>query len=151
MAVFIKGSRRKHLVFMAKRISQEQIAKELGVSQPLVSLVLNGRRENVSDESYKMIWAMAVKQGYVPRGGMQPIHAPDVQHSYVGVVMRSGMAPAGQNNTFGHVNHGLFKALQHLNISTAFLGGEGELDEKRLFDFDEPTRSVAGNCRFRRG
>jgi LacI family transcriptional regulator len=119
---------------MAKRISQDQIAKELGVSQSLVSLVLNGRREGVADESYKMIWAAALKQGYVPRGGMQPIHAPDVQHSYVGVVMRSGLALAAQNNTFSHVSHGLFTALQHLNISLAFLGGEGDLDETRLFE-----------------
>ena len=119
---------------MAKRISQEQIAKELGVSQSLVSLVLNGRREGVAEESYKMIWATAIKQGYVPRGGMQPIHAPNVQHSYVGVVMRAGLALSAQSNTFSHVNHGLFTALQHLNISVAFLGGEGDLDETRLFE-----------------
>lgn len=118
---------------MARRVSQSQIAKELGVSQSLVSLVLNGRREGVAEESYNLIWETAVKQGYVPRG-MSPIHAPDVQHSYVGVVTRAGQNLAAQNNTFSHVRQGLFSALQDANISLAFLGAEGELDEKKLFE-----------------
>ncbi len=118
---------------MTKRVSQIQIAKELGVSQSLVSLVLNGRREGVAEESYKLIWETAVKQGYVPRG-MQPIHAPDAQHSYVGVVTRAGQNLAAQNNTFSHVRQGMFSALQHENISLAFLGAEGDLDESKLFE-----------------
>jgi LacI family transcriptional regulator len=119
--------------FMSRRVSQSQIAKELGVSQSLVSLVLNGRREGVAEESYKLIWETAVKQGYVPRG-MQPEHAPDVQHSYVGVVTRAGQNLAAQNNTFLHVRQGLFSALQNANISLAFLGAEGDLDEKKLLE-----------------
>ena len=117
---------------MAKRISQSQIAKELGVSQSLVSLVLNGRREGVAEESYKRIWSLAVKQGYAPRG-MQLVHAPDIQHGYIGLVMRSGLDLAAQSNTFSHVRQGLFSVLQHSNISMAFLGGEGDLDEQELF------------------
>lgn len=118
---------------MARRVSQSQIAKELGVSQSLVSLVLNGRREGVAEESYNRIWETAVKQGYIPRG-MQPVHAPDAQHSYVGVVTRAGQSLAAQNNTFIHVRQGLFAALQSANISLAFLGAEGDLDEKKLFE-----------------
>jgi LacI family transcriptional regulator len=118
---------------MAKRISQNQIAKELGVSQSLVSLVLNGRKEGISGESYNRIWSMAVKQGYVPRG-MQPVHAPEVQHSYVGVILRSGLSLATHSNTFSHVQQGMFRVLRESGISTAFLGSEGELDEKRLFE-----------------
>ena len=49
---------------MKKRtISQQQIARDLGFSQALVSFVLNGKRENISEESYKRIWNYAVKQG----------------------------------------------------------------------------------------
>lgn len=118
---------------MAKRISQSQIAKELGVSQSLVSLVLNGRREGISEESYNRIWSTAVANGYVPRG-MQSMFAPDVQHSYVGVVLRAGLELAAQSNTFSHVRQGLFSVLQKSNISMAFLGGEGDLDEKKLFE-----------------
>ncbi|MBB3207310.1 LacI family transcriptional regulator [Rhodopirellula rubra] len=118
---------------MAKRISQSQIAKELGVSQSLVSLVLNGRREGISDKSYKEIWQVAVANGYVPRG-MQPGHAPEARRNYVGIVQRSGLKLYQPSNTFSHVQMGLFKVLQQSRISTTFLGGEGDLDEKKLFE-----------------
>ena len=118
---------------MSKRISQKQIAKKLGVSQTLVSLVLNGRRDIVAEESYKKVWEMAVKNGYVPRG-MQPAYSPDVQHSYVGVVTRIGQKLATESNTMSHVRQGMFSFLQHSNISLAFLGGEGEMDENNLLE-----------------
>ena len=38
------------------------------MSQALVSLVLNGKRENISEESYQRIWSYAVKLGYRPKG-----------------------------------------------------------------------------------
>ncbi|TWU46124.1 Catabolite control protein A [Rubripirellula tenax] len=118
---------------MAKRISQTQIAKELGVSQSLVSLVLNGRRDGISDESYSKIWRVAVANGYVPRG-MQPVHAPEARRSYVGIVLRSGLKLDRPSNTFSHVQQGLFKVLQKSRISTTFLGGERDLDETKLFE-----------------
>lgn len=118
---------------MEKRITQKQIAQKLGVSQPLVSLVLNGGRDCVAEESYKKIWEMAVKHGYVPRG-MQPVYSPDVQHGYVGVVTRAGQKLATESNTMSHVRQGMFSLLQHSNISLAFLGGERELDETNLFE-----------------
>lgn len=118
---------------MAKRISQSQIAKELGVSQSLVSLVLNGRRDGISDKSYKEIWQVAVANGYVPRG-MQPVHAPEAHSNYVGIVQRGGLKLDQPSNTFSHVQQGLFKVLQQSRISTTFLGGERDLDEKKLFE-----------------
>lgn len=117
---------------MKKRISQSQIAKELGVSQSLVSLVLNGRRESVSDESYNRIWQLACEKGYSPRG-MEPARAPDVRPNYVGIVLRSGLKLATQSNTFSHVQQGLYTVLQQSHISTTFLGEEGDLNEKALF------------------
>ena len=118
---------------MAKRISQSQIAKELGVSQSLVSLVLNGRREGISDKSYKEIWQVAVANGYVPRG-MQPVHAPEARRNYVGIVQRGGLKLDQPSNTFSHVQQGLFKVLQQSRISTTFLGGERDLNEEKLFE-----------------
>ena len=118
---------------MAKRISQSQIAKELGVSQSLVSLVLNGRREGVSDKSYKEIWEVAVANGYAPRG-MQAVHSPGARRNYVGIVHRAGIKLDQPSNTFSHVQQGLFKVLQQSCISTTFLGGEGDLDKKKLFE-----------------
>lgn len=118
---------------MAKRISQSQIAKELGVSQSLVSLVLNGRREGISEESYSKIWQVAVENGYAPRG-MQQVHSPGARRNYVGIVQRSGLKIDQPSNTFSHVQQGLFKVLQQSRISTTFLGGERDLDEKKLFE-----------------
>lgn len=118
---------------MAKRISQSQIAKELGVSQSLVSLVLNGRREGISEESYSKIWQVAVENGYAPRG-MQQVHSPEAQRNYVGIVQRSGLKLDQPSNTFSHVQQGLFKVLQQSRLSTTFLGGERDLDEKKLFE-----------------
>jgi len=118
---------------MAKRISQSEIAKELGVSQSLVSLVLNGRREGISDKSYNKIWQVAVDNGYAPRG-MQQVHSPEAKRNYVGIVQRGGLKLDQPSNTFSHVQQGLFKVLQQSRISTTFLGGEGDLDEKKLFE-----------------
>ena len=118
---------------MAKRVSQSQIAKELGVSQSLVSLVLNGRREGVSDKSYNKIWQVAVENGYAPRG-MQPVHSPEARRNYVGIVQRKGLKLDQPSNTFSHVQQGLFDVLQRARISTTFLGGEGDLDEKKLLE-----------------
>jgi len=118
---------------VAKRISQSQIAKELGVSQSLVSLVLNGRRDGVSDESYNKIWQVAVNNGYAPRG-MQQVHSPEAKCNYVGLVHRSGLKLDQPSNTFSHVQQGLFKVLQQYRISTTFLGGEGDLNERKLIE-----------------
>lgn len=129
---------------MAKRVSQSQIAKDLGVSQTLVSLVLNGRRDGVAEESYKRIWETATKHGYVPRG-MQPLHSPDIQHGYVGVVTRAGQNLAAESNTMSHVRKGIYSVLQQSNISLAFLGGEGVMDEKNLFELmarRDPLRGI---------
>ena len=52
----------------SKKISQAQLARELGLSQAMVSLVLNGRRQGISPETYDRIWAHAVKRGYHPKG-----------------------------------------------------------------------------------
>ncbi|MBH55115.1 MAG: hypothetical protein CMI18_12325, partial [Opitutaceae bacterium] len=51
-----------------KRISQMAIAKELGYSQALVSMVLNGRKKGISEAAYKRIWDFAITNGYSPRG-----------------------------------------------------------------------------------
>jgi len=105
----------------------------LGVSQSLVSLVLNGRRDGISDRSYNKIWEAAEASGYVPRG-MQPVHAPEARRNYVGIVHRGGLKLDQPSNTFSHVQQGLFKVLQQSFISTTFLGSEGDLNEKKLFD-----------------
>ena len=51
-----------------KKISQTQLARELGISQALVSLALNGRKEGINAETYERVWAHATKRGYSPKG-----------------------------------------------------------------------------------
>ena len=51
-----------------KRISQTQIANELGYSQALVSMVLNSRKQGISEKAYQRIWDYATTHGYSPRG-----------------------------------------------------------------------------------
>ena len=131
---------------MKRRISQKQIAADLGVSQSLVSLVLNGRREGISEASYQKIWSHAVKSGYAPKG-MSPDHAPDhpAEGNYVGVVLRKGIKLATQSNTYSHVNQGLYRVLRRLGISTVFLGTEGDLDENeflRLLQHRNPLLGI---------
>ena len=131
---------------MKRKISQKQIATDLGVSQSLVSLVLNGRREGISEASYKRIWNHAVESGYAPKG-MQPGHAPgqDVTDSFVGVVLRAGIKLATQSNTYSHVHQGMYRVLRKTGISTIFLGSEGDLDEVeflRVLKNRNPLRGI---------
>jgi LacI family transcriptional regulator len=106
-------------------ISQQQIAKDLGFSQALVSFVLNGKRENISEESYKRIWNYAVKQGYRPKG-MQANGAPLATEN-VGFILRAGLRLYTQSNFFSHVQHGLHETLTAQGYNTVFLGAEDHL------------------------
>ena len=72
------------------RISQQQIAKDLGVSQTLVSMALNGRRNAVSKESYEEIWSYARRRGYRPKG-MAAELLPAPKSTSVGFVLRTGV------------------------------------------------------------
>jgi DNA-binding LacI/PurR family transcriptional regulator len=58
-----------------KRVSQVSLAAELGVSQALVSQVLNGARQYCSDGLYRKIWQLATTRGYEARG-IQPSANP---------------------------------------------------------------------------
>ena len=42
----------------------QRIARDLDVSQALVSMVLNGKRQNINPDSYQRIWDHALKIGY---------------------------------------------------------------------------------------
>jgi LacI family transcriptional regulator len=51
-----------------RKISQAQIAHDLGLSQGLVSLVLNGRRHGIKPATYERIWQYAHSSGYRAKG-----------------------------------------------------------------------------------
>jgi LacI family transcriptional regulator, galactose operon repressor len=112
-----------------RSISQQRIARDLGVSQALVSLVLNGKRENISDESYERIWKYAVKRGYRPKGMQANGNATA---NTVGFVLRAGLRLYTQSNFFSHIQHGLHTALQGRGFNSVFLGAEDTLNRQSL-------------------
>ncbi len=113
----------------AAKISQQRIAKDLGLSQALVSMVLNGRTEGISEESNRRIWEHALNLGYQPKGMRASGASDELKQIHVGFILRSGLALHTQSNYFSHIQHGLHEALQERGISTVFLGTENKLVE----------------------
>ena len=101
------------------------MARELGVSQALVSLVLNGKGENISRKSYDRIWKYAVKIGYRPKG-MQ-IQLNQSHATNVGFILRAGVRLYTQSNYFSHIQHGLHTGLLEHGYHTFFFGSEDDL------------------------
>src|ERR1044071_9940829 len=104
-------------------VSQQRIAHDLGVSQALVSLVLNGKRENISEESYQRIWSHALKMGYRPKG--MRLNA-EQSHSGVGFILRAGVRLHTQSNFFSHVQHGMHMSLLARGYHSVYLGSEDD-------------------------
>ncbi|MBI5381862.1 MAG: LacI family DNA-binding transcriptional regulator [Opitutae bacterium] len=125
------------------RISQEQLARELGVSQALVSLVLNGRRQGINPESYERIWAHALQRGYRPKG-MRLAAAPGTAVRQVGVILRAPKRLHTQSRYFSSVQHGLHAALAAHGLTTTFFGSEDELDGARLHQLLAPGHPFQG-------
>ncbi len=126
------------------RISQTKLAKDLGVSQALVSMVLNGRRENISPETYQRIWDHALSLGYQPKGmklGQSP--AGTLQRQ-VGFVLRSGLNIHTQGSYFAQVLHGLHSALSDQGYATVILGSEDNLTVPKLRQFFHAGHALKG-------
>jgi LacI family transcriptional regulator len=126
---FCFQARRPGFILLAVKkvesISQQQIARDLGVSQALVSMVLNGKRENISEESYRRIWDHALKIGYRPKG-MQ-LSGNRALATNVGFILRAGLRLHTQSNFFSHVQHGLHAGLLARGYHSVFLGSEDDL------------------------
>lgn len=126
-----------------KKVSQTQLAKELGISQALVSLVLNGRKAGISAETYDRIWAHATKRGYHPKG-MRLASSPAAQPSQVGIILRAPLRLNTPTMYFGHVQHGLHIALEAREFTAVFLGAEDQLDGDKLSRFFPAGHSFQG-------
>lgn len=127
-----------------KKVSQTQLAKELGISQALVSLVLNGRRAGINAETYGRIWAHATKRGYHPKG-MRLASSPAALAHQVGIILRAPLRLNTPTLYFGHVQHGLHSALEAREVSAVFLGAEDQLDGdklRRLFPAGHAFRGI---------
>lgn len=112
------------------KVSQQRIAQDLGVSQALVSLVLNGKRENISEESYQRIWNHALKLGYRPKG--MKVAPTQTEASNVGFILRAGVRLHTQSNFFSHVQHGLHAGLLKQGYHSVFLGAEDDVQPEQF-------------------
>ncbi|WP_138223101.1 LacI family DNA-binding transcriptional regulator [Nibricoccus aquaticus] len=117
---------------LPRKVSQAQIARDLGVSQALVSLVLNGRRDGINAATYERIWQHTALCGYRAKG-MNPAAAPAAAlHPQIGAILRPSLTLSRLGNYFSHVQHGLHAGLEASGGSTAFLGSADEFDAARL-------------------
>ena len=130
---------RKH-----RRVSQQSIARDPGVSQALVSLTLNGQRDRISPETYQRIWDYAMKAGYQPKGIRLENSPDDTRTRQIGVILRAGLNLHTQGSYFSHVLHGLNAAVLDQGYTTAFLGAEDTIDENRLVQFFGPGHAIKG-------
>ena len=126
-----------------KKVSQTQLARELGISQALVSLVLNGRRQGINAETYDRIWAHAVKRGYHPKG-MHLASSPAAQARQVGIILRAPLRLNTPTMYFGHVQHGLHTGIEAREHTTVFLGAEDQLDAEKLRRIFAPGHAFHG-------
>lgn len=126
------------------RISQTKLAKDLGVSQALVSMVLNGRRENISPETYQRIWDHALSLGYQPKGMKLGQSPAGTLRRQVGFVLRSGLNIHTQGSYFGQVLHGLHSALSDQGYATVILGSEDTLTVPKLRQFFHAGHALKG-------
>jgi LacI family transcriptional regulator len=118
---------------MGKRISQSKIAQELGVSQSLVSIVLNGRKEGIAENTYKRIWDFALEHGYSPKGMKLPPNSQETPPvKTVGYILRAPLRLANKSNFFSHVTQGLHDYLREQKVNMVFLGSEMDFKPKEL-------------------
>ncbi len=127
-----------------RKVSQTQLAKELGISQALVSLVLNGRRAGISPETYDRVWSHAVQRGYHPKGMHLASSPAAAQPRQVGFILRAGLQLHAPTVYFGRVQHGLHTALEAAGFSSVFLGYEDELDAAKLRRFFQAGHAFKG-------
>jgi len=119
---------------MPKKISQSQIAGELGVSQSLVSIVLNGRKEGISPKTCEKIWNYALKHGYLPKGMKLPPGAGLGEEPMlsVGYFLRAPLGLANMGNFFNQVAQGIYEYLRGQQMNLVFLGSELDITVKEL-------------------
>ena len=127
-----------------RRVSQQSIAKELGVSQALVSLTLNGQSERINPETYKKIWDYAISAGYQPKGIKIENSPSDTRTRQIGVIMRAGVQVHTQGSYFSHVYHGINSSALDAGFTTSILGSEDSLDDERLARFFGPGHAIKG-------
>lgn len=128
---------------LPKKISQSQLAAELGISQALVSLALNGRKQGINAGTYDRVWSLATKRGYHPKGMHLP-SSPSGQKRQIGIILRAPLRLNTPTLYFGHVQHGLHTGIEAREFTTVLLGAEDQLDAAKLRRIFGPGHSFHG-------
>jgi LacI family transcriptional regulator len=127
-----------------KKVSQTQLAQDLGVSQALISLVLNGRKDGINPDTYDRIWDHAAKRGYRPKG-MHPASSPAATHArQVGFILRAPLRLSSSCTYFNQVQQGLHAALEHAGLATVYIGAEDQLESAKLHRVFQPGHLFRG-------
>lgn len=129
-----------------KRISQAQIAKEIGCSQALVSMALNGRTKGISEKTYNAIRELATQQGYAPKGMKIEANEGELRQRTIGYILRSPLKLANKSNFFSHIHQGLHEHLKEHRLKTVYLGSEDDLNESDAAfssHFSDSVRGIA--------
>lgn len=107
--------------------SQASIAKHLGVSQALVSMVLNGRQDGIAPATFKRIWDQAIASGYMPKGmKVNLAKTEQLKATGVGYFLRAPFRLATKTNFFSHVSQGLHDFVSERGLNLIFLGSEAD-------------------------
>lgn len=130
---------------LKKKISQAEIARHLGVSQALVSMVLNGRRNGISPETFERIWEFAVSSGYRPKGmKVSELEGARMRPTAVGYFLRAPFKLATKTNFFSHVSQGLHDYMAEKDLNLLFLGSETEAGERMFRRVRETLPTLRG-------
>lgn len=127
------------------KVSQQTIAQDLGISQALVSLALNERKNGIHPQTYERIWERAFKLGYKPKGMQLHRTLSASVTRQIGFILRSPLRLFSQGDCFSHIQHGVHQVVDKNNLAAVFLGSEDELDEesfKRVFPAGNPLMGV---------
>lgn len=127
-----------------KKVSQQRIARDLKVSQALVSLALNGRKGGIHPETYQRIWTHAQSLGYEPKGMNLERSPTPARSQQIGFILRAGLNIHTQGSYFSHVLHGLHTELAERGYAAVFFGTEDTLTKERLAHFFRPRQAPAG-------
>lgn len=127
-----------------KRISQTQIAGELGYSQALVSMVLNGRKQGISEAAYNRIWDYATTHGYSPRGMDINNVVRKSASPTIAYILRAPLKLANKSNFFNHIHQGLFDYLESQGVKMLFLGSENNIDVEQLPEDVRSSHNICG-------
>ncbi len=117
------------------------------MSQALVSLVLNGRRDGIKPATYERIWQHTALCGYRAKG-MSPSAAAATRPPQIGIILDTSLSFPRLGNYFSHVQHGLHNAVAKSGGSTVFLGAESDLTDNRLSSYFSTGHCLHGLALF---